>query len=49
MSPGGLMAAEMAEQPAVLAALAGRRDELHGRVRDAAGDPVGIVLVARGS
>ena len=44
------MAAEMAEQPAVLRGLLERRDELQARVR-ALGDPkpAGIVLVARGS
>lgn len=49
--PGAVMAAEMAEQPRVLAALAGRRTELIERVRAVVGDtpPVGIVLVARGS
>ncbi len=39
----------MAEQPAVLAALAGRRAELGERLRPPAGTPAGIVLVARGS
>ncbi|WP_051223423.1 SIS domain-containing protein [Conexibacter woesei] len=49
-SPGALMTAEMAEQPRVLLALAGRRDELIAHVREALpGAPVGIVLVARGS
>jgi glucosamine--fructose-6-phosphate aminotransferase (isomerizing) len=45
------MAAEMAEQPRVLAALAARRGELGAEVREALGGsaPVGIVLVARGS
>jgi glucosamine--fructose-6-phosphate aminotransferase (isomerizing) len=47
------MAAEMAEQPRVLAALAARRAELIAEVRSALGGvgraPVGIVLVARGS
>src|SRR3954463_15088597 len=48
--PGARMAAEMAEQPAVLRGLLERRDELQARVR-ALGDPkpAGIVLVARGS
>jgi glucosamine--fructose-6-phosphate aminotransferase (isomerizing) len=50
MTPAELMTAEMAEQPQVLAALAGRREELVGHVREAVGaPPVGIVLVARGS
>jgi glucosamine--fructose-6-phosphate aminotransferase (isomerizing) len=53
MSPtdrGAQMAAEMAEQPRVLEALAGRRDELVAHVREALpGAPAGIVLVARGS
>src|ERR1700712_3162743 len=44
------MTAEMAEQPRVLAALAGRRDELIAHVREALpAAPAGIVLVARGS
>lgn len=49
--PGTLMAAEMAEQPRVLRALAARRAELADEVRRAVGPdaPVGIVLVARGS
>src|SRR3954463_6040084 len=48
--PGARMAAEMAEQPAVLRGLLERRDELQARVR-ALGDPApaGVVLVARGS
>lgn len=53
-APGMLMAAEMAEQPRVLGALAARRGELIAEVRAALGGgdapaPVGIVLVARGS
>jgi glucosamine--fructose-6-phosphate aminotransferase (isomerizing) len=49
-SAGSLMTSEMAEQPRVLAALAGRRDELIAHVREALpGAPAGIVLVARGS
>jgi glucosamine--fructose-6-phosphate aminotransferase (isomerizing) len=49
-APGSLMTAEMADQPQVLAALAGRREELVAHVREAVGaPPVGIVLVARGS
>ncbi len=44
------MLAEMAEQPAVLAALLERRDEIRARVRPLAEPaPAGIVLVARGS
>jgi glucosamine--fructose-6-phosphate aminotransferase (isomerizing) len=45
------MAAEMGEQPRVLAALAARRGELTAHVRGALGAtaPAGIVLVARGS
>jgi glucosamine--fructose-6-phosphate aminotransferase (isomerizing) len=44
------MAAEMAEQPAVLAALAERRAELAEQVRAARPEPLlGTVLVARGS
>ena len=44
------MAAEMAEQPRVLAALLDRRDEIHARVRPLADPaPAGVVLVARGS
>lgn len=47
---GAQMTAEMAEQPRVLAALAGRRAELIAHVREALpGQPAGIVLVARGS
>ncbi|HET6510466.1 MAG TPA: SIS domain-containing protein [Baekduia sp.] len=50
-APGQLMAAEMAEQPRVLAELAARRAALGAEVRAALGAaaPVGIVLVARGS
>lgn len=49
-APGDRMAAEMAEQPAVLQRLAARRDELAQRLRAVtARTPVGIVLVARGS
>ena len=47
--PGRQMAAEMAEQPAVLAALVGRRAGLVASLRPLVGSPVGIVLVARGS
>ena len=46
--PGALMAAEMAEQPGVLAALLERRAEIASSVR-ALGEPAGVVLVARGS
>jgi glutamine---fructose-6-phosphate transaminase (isomerizing) len=47
MSGGSLMEQDMAAQPAVLAALAGRRDEI---IESLAGPaPVGIVVVARGS
>jgi glutamine---fructose-6-phosphate transaminase (isomerizing) len=42
-----LMEQDMAEQPAVLAALAGRRDEIVESVAGPA--PAGIVIVARGS
>jgi glucosamine--fructose-6-phosphate aminotransferase (isomerizing) len=44
------MAAEMAEQPRVLAGLLDRRDDIHGRIRPLADErPAGVVLVARGS
>src|SRR4051812_50076945 len=44
------MLAEMAEQPAVLAALLERRPDIQARVRPLADPaPAGIVLVARGS
>ncbi|MDQ3767719.1 MAG: SIS domain-containing protein [Actinomycetota bacterium] len=47
---GELMAAEMAQQPEVLAGLIERRAEVVGGLRGAvATAPVGIVLVARGS
>jgi len=47
---GALMAAEMAEQPAVLAGLASRRLEIIERVRAVVPEPLnGIVLIARGS
>jgi glucosamine--fructose-6-phosphate aminotransferase (isomerizing) len=50
MTGGALMAAEMAEQPAVLASLARRRPELVERVRDALPPGLaGTVLLARGS
>src|SRR4051812_5115329 len=49
-SAGAQMAAELAEQPRVLQALAARREELTAHVREALpGAPTGIVLVARGS
>jgi glutamine---fructose-6-phosphate transaminase (isomerizing) len=47
---GTKMAAEMAEQPAVLADLIGRRGNLLSRLREAApARPAGVLLVARGS
>jgi glucosamine--fructose-6-phosphate aminotransferase (isomerizing) len=47
---GRVMAAEMAEQPSVLARLAARRADLADRVRGVLPEaPVGIVLIARGS
>ena len=46
-APGARMAADMAAQPDVLRALAGRRGEVAGALRGA--EPVGIVIVARGS
>ena len=47
---GELMAAEMAEHPAVLAALAGRRAEVVEHVRACLPEPLaGVMLVARGS
>ena len=50
MTAGGLMAAEMGEQPTVLAALAGCRADLVAGVRHVLpGRPAGVVLVARGS
>jgi glucosamine--fructose-6-phosphate aminotransferase (isomerizing) len=50
MSAGELMAAEMAEQPEILAALARRRTEIIDQVRSVLPDrPAGIVLLARGS
>src|SRR4051812_8422009 len=49
-SAGAQMAAELAEQPRVLQALAARREELTAHVREALpATPAGIVLVARGS
>src|SRR4051794_18802447 len=48
--PGAQMAAEMAEQPRVLASLLERRADIHARVRPLADPPpAGVVLVARGS
>jgi glutamine---fructose-6-phosphate transaminase (isomerizing) len=48
--PGAIMAAEMAEQPRVLARLAARADEVAQRVRAAAPRPLaGVAIVARGS
>jgi glucosamine--fructose-6-phosphate aminotransferase (isomerizing) len=50
VSAGAVMAAEMAEQPAVLETLAERREELLERVRAVLPDgPVRVVIVARGS
>jgi glucosamine--fructose-6-phosphate aminotransferase (isomerizing) len=47
---GSRMAAEMAEQPDVIAALARRRTELIQSIRATlSGPPAGIVLIARGS
>lgn len=47
---GSVMAGEMAEQPAVVENLIGRRGELHELVRSVVPEnPVGIVLIARGS
>jgi len=46
-APGERMAADMAAQPEVLRALAARRSEVAGALRDA--EPTGIVIVARGS
>jgi glutamine---fructose-6-phosphate transaminase (isomerizing) len=48
--PGAQMAAEMAEQPAVLAGLLERAEEIGARVRALAEPaPVGVLLIARGS
>jgi glucosamine--fructose-6-phosphate aminotransferase (isomerizing) len=50
MAAGARMAAEMAEQPAVLARLVGRADELADAVRTVAPRPLhGTAIVARGS
>ena len=44
------MAAEMAEQPAVLSGLLDRREEIRARVRALVSTaPVGVILIARGS
>lgn len=48
--PGTQMAAEMADQPQVLAALAGRRGDIAAQLRAVLpSPPAGIVLIARGS
>jgi fructoselysine-6-P-deglycase FrlB-like protein len=48
--PGSQMAAEMAEQPAVLGGLLERAGEIAARVRALADPaPVGVILIARGS
>jgi glucosamine--fructose-6-phosphate aminotransferase (isomerizing) len=50
MSAGAQMAAEMAQQPGVLGALAARREDLVARVRAVLPErPAGVALVARGS
>ncbi|MBV9095297.1 MAG: SIS domain-containing protein [Streptosporangiaceae bacterium] len=50
MTPGAVMAAEMAEQPGRLAALLSRAGEIAGAVREVLPDPLaGTVLIARGS
>lgn len=46
-APGDRMTADMAAQPGVLRALAGRRSEVANALRGA--EPAGIVIVARGS
>src|SRR5579875_66744 len=47
---GAQMAREMAEQPARLAGLIERAEDIGGRVREAAPSPLaGITLIARGS
>lgn len=44
------MAREMAEQPAVIGALLGRRDQLGAQLRSLAPEPlIGVILIARGS
>lgn len=50
MTPGTVMAAEMAEQPGRLAALLSRAEEIAGQVREVLPDPLaGTVMIARGS
>jgi glutamine---fructose-6-phosphate transaminase (isomerizing) len=50
MTSGSVMAAEMAEQPAILRRLIGQRDDLFARVRAILpSPPVHVVIVARGS
>lgn len=50
MTLGAVMSAEMAEQPARLAALLGQADAVMGRIRQVLPDPLaGTVLIARGS
>ena len=50
MTPGSLMAAEMAEQPRVLRAVAERHDEIVAAVRAVLpAEPAGVHLAARGS
>jgi glucosamine--fructose-6-phosphate aminotransferase (isomerizing) len=49
-TPGAVMAAEMGEQPHVLARLLGRADDISARLRAVLPDPLaGTVLLARGS
>jgi glutamine---fructose-6-phosphate transaminase (isomerizing) len=50
VTPGAVMAAEMAEQPGRLAAVLGRAEKIAGQMRDVLPDPLaGTVLIARGS
>lgn len=49
MTPGDVMAAEMAEQPACLAALVARRNEVARNLRPILHGATGTVVVARGS
>ena len=50
MTLGAVMSAEMAEQPARLAALLGQADAIAGRLREVLPEPLtGTVLIARGS
>ena len=50
MTLGAAMSAEMAEQPARLAALLGQADAIAGRLREVLPEPLtGTVLIARGS